>query len=77
MQTRRPIWSRVGYNRLVGRLGNRSAYKALKKVLGLGGKSGLLRAKWSITSTGRKARESATERIPPGPQGFGKGEKVG
>lgn len=30
-----------------------------------GGKSGLRRTGWSITSTGREARESATESRPP------------
>ena len=29
------------------------------------GKSGLRRTGWSITTTGREARESATENIPP------------
>ena len=46
-----------------------------------GGKSGLRRAEWSITSTGREARESAAENKPPNaaggtPDGRGKGEKV-
>ena len=40
-----------------------------------GGKSGLHRAGWSLTTTGGDPKESATENIPPGP-GHGKGEKV-
>ena len=30
-----------------------------------GGKSGLLGSGWLLTATGREARESATEKIPP------------
>lgn len=42
-----------------------------------GGKSGLPRTGWSITSTGREIRESAAENKPPkSPLGNGKGEKV-
>ena len=46
---------------------------------GPGGKSELRRARWWVTPTGRKARESATENRPPmAPvrRGTGKGETV-
>lgn len=43
-----------------------------------GGKSGLPRARWWVTPTVRKDRDSATENIPPDGQlaGDGKGETV-
>ena len=40
------------------------------------GKSGLLRTGWSVTPTGREARESATESKPPFDLSRGKGETV-
>ena len=62
--------ARIGYKYgvLLSRTGNRWAPASR-------GKSGLHRTGWSITSTGREARESATEKKPPTP--VGKGEKVG
>ena len=41
-----------------------------EQLLPVGGKSGLLRAGWWVTPTGRKTRESATENKPPACQGF-------
>lgn len=42
-----------------------------------GGKSGLHRARWSLTPTGREVRESATENSPPNDRKVrGKGETV-
>jgi len=42
-----------------------AAGPACSWVPGAGGKSGLRRTGWSVTPTGRKARESATESKPP------------
>ena len=71
-----------GYDRDVTRSGpgGRSRADESRRA---GGKSGLHRTRWWVTPTGRKARESATESIPP--RGVaalradtprGKGEKV-
>jgi len=45
------------------------------RSLKAGGKSGLHRARWSLTATGGDPRESATENIPPRVS-RGKGEKA-
>jgi hypothetical protein len=45
-------------------------------MLSAGGKSGLRRARWWVTPTGREVRESATESRPPVRRLTGKGETV-
>ena len=52
--------------------------RPLDGLVSSGGKSGLARARWSLTATRGDPRESATENTPPmdRPAVTGKGEKV-